>query len=119
MINKIKKGDIIVFIGVILLILLISVITFPKSDGDVVEITVNEKTTTYSLFENVTIETNGEYNNVVVIKDKKVRVSDARCPDKVCKNTGEISKKGQSIICVPEKMIIKIKGGGKIDGIAN
>ena len=53
------------------------------------------------------------FNNgylVVQIKGEKVRVIRSTCPNKICIKTGWISKIGESIICVPNKIIIKIVG---------
>lgn len=116
---KFKKGDIIVFAVVVLFIAVICIVTFPKNGGNTVEISVDGNTLTFPLDKDTTFETSGAFKNIITVKDKSVWVSYAGCPDKVCKNTGKISKKGQSIICVPEKMIVKITGGGEIDAVAN
>ena len=84
-----------------------------------VEVSVNSSIKTYPLNKDATIETEGEFKNIITVKDKTVWISYAGCPDKVCKNTGKISKKGQSIICVPEKMVVRIVGGGDVDAVAN
>ncbi len=38
----------------------------------------------------------------------KIRISRSNCPKKVCIRTGWISKPWESIVCVPEKVIVKI-----------
>jgi len=43
------------------------------------------------------------------VKGNSIRVVDSDCPDKICKNKGFISKKEESIICMPNKMIVEIK----------
>ena len=51
----------------------------------------------------------------VEIKDGGVRVSHSTCPDKVCVRSGRISKSGESIICAPNRVAIKISGeNGKL-----
>ena len=44
-------------------------------------------------------------------------VEDADCPDKICEKTGRISKKGQSIVCLPNRVVIKILGKGEVEAI--
>ncbi|MHC1721161.1 MAG: NusG domain II-containing protein [Clostridiaceae bacterium] len=51
--------------------------------------------------------------NVVRIEKGRIRITDADCPDKVCVKTGWVTQSGQSIICLPHKLIIKIEGGSK------
>lgn len=46
---------------------------------------------------------------VIEIKDGKIRVKSSDCPDKICVNTGYISKEGERIVCLPKKLIIEIK----------
>lgn len=40
-------------------------------------------------------------------------VSETACPDRACARTGFISKAGQSIVCVPNKITLRLSGGGK------
>lgn len=58
-------------------------------------------------------------NATVLIENGEVYISEATCPDKVCVNTGRISKKGQSIVCVPNRIVVTIEGKSEIDAIAN
>ena len=51
----------------------------------------------------------GGYNKVK-IANSSVTVTDADCPDDVCVNTGAISRSGQTIVCLPHKMVIEITG---------
>ena len=58
-------------------------------------------------------------SNYMLIKDGKVRVDDASCPDLLCKKQGAISQVGQSIICLPNQVVIAIQGeGAKTDAMA-
>ena len=53
----------------------------------------------------------------VVVEDGSIHVEDADCPDKICEKTGKISKAGETIICLPNKVIIKILGKGEVEAI--
>ena len=46
--------------------------------------------------------------NTVEIKDGKVFVTDADCPDKVCVKTGKVSEPGQTIVCLPHRVVVEI-----------
>lgn len=46
----------------------------------------------------------------IQIKNNKVRVTHSDCPEKICARTGWISNVGQIIVCVPNKVVIKIDG---------
>ncbi len=54
--------------------------------------------------------------NTIEIKDGKLRVIAADCPDKVCVNTGELS--AIPIICVPNRLEIRFAEGADYDAAA-
>lgn len=49
--------------------------------------------------------------NLVCIENGGVDMKEASCPDKICVHHRKISKSGQTIICLPNKIILKIVGG--------
>ena len=54
----------------------------------------------------------------IVVSDGTVRVEDADCPDKICEKSGAISKAGQTIVCLPNRVVIKILGKGEVEAIS-
>lgn len=82
-----------------------------QSTADYVEIQVDGTiTATYPLTENrtETIKTNADFINTFTIKNGSVTMMHANCPDKVCLHTPAISKNGESIVCLPHKVVISI-----------
>lgn len=110
-----KKKDFII----ILLVLLAMVGTFGYNklfngkDGNYAEIYIGEKLYgRYPLNKDQTFEIDphpGE-KNIVYIHDGGIEVKEANCPDQICVKTNLIKKPGQSIICLPHKLNIKIVG---------
>ncbi|MBQ1411998.1 MAG: NusG domain II-containing protein [Clostridia bacterium] len=47
--------------------------------------------------------------NVIEIRDGGVRMIRADCPDQVCVHTGRITETGQSIVCVPHRVVVTIR----------
>jgi hypothetical protein len=47
----------------------------------------------------------------VEISGGRVRMVDSACPDKLCVRTGWISKPGESIICLPNRVVLEITSG--------
>lgn len=104
-----KKKDIII----ICIIVLITISGFIfnyfyfHQDGTFVQIKVNNKKyQTVPLNVDQTIEIGDK--NTVIIKDSSVYVVNSTCPDKLCQKQGHISKNGQQIICLPNKVVIEI-----------
>ncbi len=57
--------------------------------------------------------------NTVLIQDGQVCMSHATCPDQVCVNQGWIADGTVPIVCLPNQVILQIKGGGSaLDAIA-
>lgn len=62
----------------------------------------------------------GEYN-VIAVEPGRIRVIEASCPNKIDVLTGWISDSSMSIVCAPNRLIIRIEENhstSKIDGIA-
>ena len=62
----------------------------------------------------VNIKTDKGYN-VLEITSKGVKMLNASCPDKIDVQVGEISKPGQMIVCVPNKVLVRITGNSKLN----
>lgn len=92
--------------GVILLSLL-------RGEGKSVTVSVDgEFFGQYSLFEDREIEIasgeNGDKRNLLVISDGVAYVREADCPNHDCVRARGISAEGETIICVPNKVVISI-----------
>mgnify|MGYP000881559269 CR=1 FL=1 len=48
---------------------------------------------------------------VVEAAPGKIRIRESTCPDKICVRTGWISNPSQSIVCVPNKTVVTVRGG--------
>ena len=46
--------------------------------------------------------------NTVIVENGKVRVEDASCPDKICEKHIPISMNGETIICLPNKVVVEV-----------
>ena len=106
------KNDIIlvsVLVGVVLLAIL-GLLLFRK-DGNTVKVTIDGKLFgEYSLDKDQTVEIKSDKGtNLLVIKDGKAYVESASCPDGICSSHKPISYGGESIICLPNKVVIEVK----------
>ena len=106
----IRKNDLILALAVMIaagIFFAGHLLTAKKGTGDV-QIQINGRITqTLSLKKDCTVEINGG-TNTVQIKNGKVRMSEADCPDQICVHQKEISRNGESIICLPNKIVLKI-----------
>lgn len=95
----------------------------PKTEGEKVVITVDKKEYASYNFSDVdkeiTLKINTEFgSNTVVIDKNSVRVTEADCPDKLDVKAGSINQTNQMIVCLPNRLMIEIKGGErKVDKV--
>lgn len=68
---------------------------------------VREYVLTDNVKDEITIESETGYNTLR-IEDGKIWIHDASCPDKICISQGKIYRDGEIIVCLPNKMLIKI-----------
>ncbi|MFZ2413529.1 MAG: NusG domain II-containing protein [Candidatus Cryosericum sp.] len=67
-----------------------------------------------------TLHIAGLVGPLVVVADGNgsIRVSEATCPDQICVHTVPARSPGDQIICVPNHMVITIKGKEAVDALA-
>ncbi len=111
-----------------LLILLFSFITvlsfyfvkviFPE--GVEASIKVEERSLgPYQLTEDRILEIRGPLGHTEVeIKNGKIRIKKAPCRDKICMRQGWISSSGESLICLPNRVIVYVTGEARYDAIS-
>lgn len=86
-----------------------------SNDERYISIQVNGKEIKKVIFDEkligTTIPIKTDYGyNLVELDDNKVRVIEADCPDKIDVKQGYISRIGETIVCLPNKLVIEIKG---------
>ena len=109
--GKKLKNDLI-FISVLLLLVCAFAIGYFlfRPEGDTVIVTVGgEFYGEYSLYEDRTVSIHKENTeNIFVIRDGKVYMESASCPDGICAKHRGIFRDGDSIICLPNQVVITV-----------
>lgn len=113
MIKRYKKDIILIaaILGIALLVFVLFQVT--KKPGKYVIITQNGKEIAkYALNENreIPISYQEDQFNILVIQDQKAYISEASCPDKLCVRQRSISKINETLVCLPNKMVVKVVG---------
>ena len=73
----------------------------------------------YPLSKNDTFPLNGG-TNILVVENGEAWVSEANCPDKVCMGMGKISRNGEFIACLPNRLLVVVEGAAEdspVDGM--
>lgn len=70
-----------------------------------------------NLLKDVKLEKDQEFSlldgkMLIEVKEGRIRVRESDCPRQVCVNTGWIQYPGESVVCVPYKVLIEVKSAG-------
>lgn len=49
------------------------------------------------------------HTNTIVREGTKVYMTEASCPDQLCVRQGEITKVGETIVCLPHRLLVEIQ----------
>ena len=113
---SLRKADFLLFF-IFAAAALISAVSYPRpAEGKemVRIISSGEEFGTYHLEKDETIEIVTEgHRNVVIIQDGIVHMDYSNCKNQICVHTGEISDKGETIVCLPNYVIVEIIGKGE------
>lgn len=74
----------------------------------------------YSLAADRELAVGGAYHNTVRIEKGRVCICDADCPGRDCVKSGWQQDNGRSIVCLPNRLELRLVGGGappEIDGV--
>lgn len=120
-----KKNDLILIMVILVLgAVAILYMNFSKESGSKVRVIVKqEELKSFDLEENIEYTIEGENGawNTFVIKDGYVDMIDASCPDKLCVSQKSIHYDHETIVCLPNQVVLEIEDGEEnpIDSIAN
>ncbi len=112
-----KKGDYVVIVVLAVIIFLSFLVFLPeKGEGKSTTAVIKVDGELYKEIKltdnyNNFIEINSKFGyNKIDILGKRVKITEADCEDKLCKNMGEIESPGQSLVCLPNRLIVYIEG---------
>lgn len=109
----ISKKDILIIVASLGIgcILLITFLLLPTKDNASVIVTLDGQVIkTMSLYSNTTYTCqNNENYNIIVVNNGIVNVKEASCKNQICVHHFPISKNGETIVCLPNKLVVSIK----------
>lgn len=116
-----RIGDIFVIaVIVVVSVVLMFLPVFGRADYAVIYVNGNE----FGRFalnsrESETVMVSTDYGfNVVKIENGKVWVTESNCKDKLEMKAGAISRAGQSLVCLPNRMVVTVEGSVNTDATA-
>jgi len=114
-----RKGDLMAIVLVILLAAGTFTAFLPgKSDAESASVQIfrdNILIHELPLNADAEFEISGDYTNAVRIQDGRVCISSSDCPGGDCVHSGWISHRGRSIVCLPNRVEIRVTGRSDVD----
>ena len=117
------KNDVIFILSLVVLTVAIGLFVYLSGEeGDTVSVYIDgEFYESYPLSVNISVDiVTGEDKsglNTLVIKDGKAYVEYASCPDGICAAHKPISREGESIVCLPNRVVVSVKTETNEDGV--
>lgn len=116
---RFQKGDYLAVVVTLLLAAAVFVAFLPRETG---ETPMAEIYLDGTLIRQIPLDTpveitvTGDYSNTVTVRDGKIAVTGSDCPGGDCIHSGWISASGRSIVCLPNRMEIRIVAvSGEVD----
>ena len=119
-----KKGDVIVSLILVLATLFSFVILVPGSASEELTLVIKVNSEIYKEIKltgnyNKLVEINSPFGyNKISIDGKKVKMVEAGCEDSLCLKEKEISRPFESIVCLPNRLIVYLTGETELDYVS-
>ena len=114
-----QKGDILAILEVAVMAVVMLVLFLPgKNAGQdgIVQVWQDGKLKgEYALMSDERIIISGDYRNDILIENGRVCIAESDCPGTDCVHSGWISAPGRSIVCLPNRVEIRITGTSEVD----
>lgn len=113
---KPKPLDALVVLAVLLLAAAAAWLSYGGRSGDALTATVKHRGQVVaqvplsSLTEEKTVTIDGTYHLTVTLDKTGAAVTESDCPGQDCLHTGRITRAGQSIVCLPEQVVVTLEG---------
>ena len=122
--KRFARGDLVLIAGLLIVgLAILALLTFTRQDGRQAIVRVDgQLIAQLPLTRDVEypVEIEGTITNRIVLQDGAVCMAEANCPDHLCIRRGGIRYVGDSIICLPNKVVVEISGEDalKLDAVA-
>ena len=117
--KKIRNDIILISVGILVAVVLLLLVNFTRKEGGYATIIIDgSETESYPLSQDVTVTLSNDKisgYNLLVIKDGFASITQANCPDKLCVKQRKIKYDGQTLVCLPNKTIVKIVSNSDSD----
>lgn len=115
--RRVRNDLILIFLGLTVALLIALAVFLTRDSGKSVTVTVDgEVYATYALSVNTRVEIETAYGrNTLILSDGTAYIESADCKDRLCVRHAPISYGGESIVCLPHRLTVRISSGDAPD----
>ena len=108
-----KKRDIVLIVSLLIVGIIALVIWHFIYSDDGKYVTIEQRDNLIGIYplnvdKEIEIEHRGEVVNKIVIEDGYCYMEEAECPDHLCIKQGKVNKSGQTIVCLPNRVVVTV-----------
>lgn len=121
-----KVGDILVYLFIVLIIggsfLGLGIM---GADTDQLKVIIKVGDQTFGIYDlptgneenEVKVDTGHGQYNIIIIVSTGAYVKEANCRDGICVHSGQIKRPGETIVCLPHRVVVSIIGEGNVPDV--
>jgi len=115
-----KKRDVILIVSLLIVGIIALVIWHFIYSVDGKYVTIEQRDNLIGIYplnvdKEIEIEHRGEVVNKIVIEDGYCYMEEAECPDHLCIKQGKVNKSGQTIVCLPNRVVVTVVDSNNSD----
>ena len=55
---------------------------------------------------------------VIQVRGGRIRIAESPCPHKICVRSGWIDRAGRMIVCLPNRVVVRVQGDAGVDAVS-
>lgn len=117
LLKTLRRGDLILFLFFLASAALIGAAPLARTSAPARRVRISCGGQEYGIYpldtdQEIEIVRDG-HTNIVSVENGTVHMDSADCRNQVCVDTGVISRTGETIVCLPNRVVVEILGDGK------
>lgn len=113
-----RRGDFLAIGLVLLLALAVAAAFLPLGDSPASTVQVYQDgalVRELPLHSDARFELSGEFTNIIAVEDGRAAIIESDCPGADCVRSGWIGEAGRSIVCLPNRVELRLTGDSGVD----
>ena len=117
--RQIFKTKDVILLAILLIVAIVAFFIIHSKPNENLEAVIVKDNQTYKIInlneveQPYQINIDGSIPVIISVEKNSIYFKNSECPDKICVNTGRLSKAGDIAVCLPAKVSIELRGNQK------